>query len=389
MRKTLTDRGVKALRPRAQRYSHPDPELAGLYVRVTPAGGKSYAAVARSRGRQVWTTIGACDVMSIKEARSRARAVLQRVRAGLPAVEVQGETFAAVAENWLKRHVEAKGLRTGGNIRRMLGLYVLPRWGEREFLSIRRGDVATLLDMVEDRSGARTADKVLVVVRSLMNWHASRSDDYTPPIARGMRRQNSSETARARILTDDELRAIWTAAESAGTYGRMIRLLLLTGQRLSKVQQMKWSELDGGEWTIPTLAREKQNAGLLILPQMALDIIAKQPQLGAYVFAGRGPGAFSGFTRSKRRLDHDSSVTGWRLHDLRRTARSLMSRAGVNADHAERTLGHAIGGIRGVYDRHAFKDEKADALRRLAALIEGIVHPHAANIVPLAKRTPR
>jgi integrase len=385
MPKRLTDKGVAALKARAKPYAHPDPELRGHWIRVYPSGAKTFLAVTRTPSRkQVWVTIGPCDAMTIEEARDRARAILGRVRAGLPANEVAGETFGEVATAWLKRHVAAKELRTGANIRRLLELHVLPRWGGREFLTIKRSDLARLLDAVEDRSGARTADKILTVVRSLMGWYASRSDDWTPPVARGMRRQNPSESARSRVLTDDELRSIWSAAETAGTYGGMIRMLLLTGQRLAKVQNMKWSELDGGAWTMPTAVHEKQNAGTLILPQLALDVIAAQPQLGEFVFQGRGSSAFSGFTRSKRRLDRISGVSGWRLHDLRRTARSLMSRTGTNADHAERVLGHAISGIRSVYDRHEFKAEKADALRRLAALIETIVHPRP-NVVPLAK----
>ena len=74
------------------------------------------------------------------------------------------------------------------------------------------------------------------------------------------------------------------------------------------------------------------------------------------------------------------------MHDLRRTARSLMSRAGVSGDHAERVMGHVIGGVEGIYDRHSYRDEKADALRRLAGLIDAIVHPRPADVIPLRKR---
>jgi integrase len=268
----------------------------------------------------------------------------------------------------------------------MLERLVLPRWGAREFLSIRRSDVAALLDQVEDRQGKRTADKVLTVIRSLMNWYATRSDDYVPPVVRGMQRQSLAETARARILTDDELRAIWTAAESSGVFGAFVMLALLTAQRRSKVRRMRWDEIDGSAWSIPSEPREKSNAGVLVLPELARAIIAQQPRLGPYVLAGRGSGPYNGFRTAKPRLDRASGITGWTLHDLRRTARSLMSRAGVNADHAERVLGHAIVGIRGTYDRHEFQAEKADALRRLAALLETIVHPRP-NVVPLAKPT--
>jgi hypothetical protein len=125
-RKTLTDRGVAALRPRAKRYAHADPELRGHYVRVAPGGAKSFVAVVRAHGKQHWIGIGPADAMPIAEARERARDIVKRVRAGLPAVEVKGETVGAVVANWIARHVEKNGLRTRRQIVRLLDRIVLP-----------------------------------------------------------------------------------------------------------------------------------------------------------------------------------------------------------------------------------------------------------------------
>src|SRR6266436_611121 len=107
IRKTLSDKGVAALRPMTSRYAMPDPELRGHYVRVTPAGQKSFVAVARSpTGKQVWTTIGAAGVFSIDDARSEAREVIKRVRAGLSPIQAKADSFADVAAIWIRRHVE-------------------------------------------------------------------------------------------------------------------------------------------------------------------------------------------------------------------------------------------------------------------------------------------
>ena len=390
MRKSLSDKGVTALKPRASRYAMPDPELSGHYVRVQPSGAKSYVTVTLDpAGRQVWTTIGSTDVLTIDEARSLAREVIKRVRAGLPAFDAKGETFAAVVDIWLKRHVEAKGLRSAPEITRLLNAHVLPLWGSREFTSIRRSDVAALLDDVEDNHSPRQADYVLNVVRSIMNWYATRHDDYAPPIVRGMRRQSPHAQARARILSDDEIKAIWNATESGGAYAGIIRLALLTGQRCAKVVRMRWAEISDGEWTIPREPREKDSGGVLVLPDAAIGVIEAQDRIGSnpHVFVGRGDGAFNGMSKSKSRLDVASGVTGWRFHDLRRTARSLMSRAGVRPDIAERVMGHAIAGVEGVYDRHSYRDEKADALQRLAALINDIVHPRGTKVIRLRRKS--
>lgn len=393
-RKSLTDKGISALKSRAARYAFADPQLAGHYVRVTPNGAKSFVCVARNPdGQQVWTTIGACEVMPIEEARGRARDMLQRVRDGLPAITPKGETFGEVATNWIKRHVEPNRLRSRKEIVRLLGRHILPVWRNREFLGIRRSDVAGLLDQVEDNHGARQADYCLNIVRSIMNWAAARADDdYRPPIVRGMRRQSPQAQSRARILDDAEVLAIWKAAEANGTFGAIIRVALLTAQRRSKVVTMKWSDIaEDGEWTVPKDLREKDSVGSVVLPKAALAIIKAQPRLGTnpYVFAGRGQGSFNGFSKSKARLDAQlKNVKPWVIHDLRRSARSLMSRAGVSGDLAERVLGHVQPGVRGVYDRYEYRTEKADALARLAALIDGIVNPRD-NVTPMRKRARR
>jgi integrase len=121
---------------------------------------------------------------------------------------------------------------------------------------------------------------------------------------------------------------------------------------------------------------------------MVLEIIAAQPRLAnnPYVFAvGGGKGVFNSFSQRKEELDEKlPNMPHWTIHDLRRTARSLMARAGVRPDIAERVLGHAIAGVEGVYDRHTYAVEKADALDRLAALVGTILTPPTDNVVPMA-----
>jgi integrase len=389
IRKILSDKGVVALKPRAARYAHSDPEQRGGVIRVQPSGAKSYWAVARNpHGKQVWTLIGVFDgLLKIEKARDAADMVVKRIRAGLPAFEsppTTPESFKAVTEAWLKRHVQAKALLSETEVRQRLEKHIYPRWQDAPFIGIRRADVADLLDAIEDGFGPRAADHVLEIVRRIMNWYATRHDDYVSPLVRGMRRWNPTEHARARILNDDEIRAVWKAAADNGTFGALVRLALLTASRRDKLASMKWVDIsEDGLWSIPTASnREKGTAGELKLPQMALDIIAGQPKIGdnPYVFAGRGNAHISGYSKCKSALDaklseNHPNMVPWTIHDLRRTARSLMSRAGVRPDIAERVLGHRIPGVKGIYDRHQYFDEKGDALAELATLIYGIVQP--------------
>jgi integrase len=261
-------------------------------------------------------------------------------------------TFDGVANNYLDRHVRARGLRSEPEIVRILDRYVRPRWGGRRFADIGRRDVADLLDDIQDKHGATVADSVLAIIRGLMNWFQSRDDNYVTPIVRGMNR--GAPPRRSRWLNDDEIKEFWFACESSGTYGAILRVLLLTGHRRAKVNEIKWSDINlaTGEWNIARAEREKGTPSVITLPKMAMEIIASRLRIAEndFVFAGRGSVAFNSWSESKSAIDKILSFTDWRTHDLRRTCRKLMTRAGVATEIAELALGHSIKGIQGVYD---------------------------------------
>ena len=222
---------------------------------------------------------------------------------------------------------------------------------------------------------------MLSVLRTVAVWVAKRDDNYQPPFVRGMARVPTKDRARSRILTDDELRAVWNAAD--GAYGALVKLLLLTAQRRGVVLGMRWTDIDlrSGVWDVPQQDRAKGTGGSLKLPEMALSIIRSMPRMVGrdHVFA-LGMDLETG----KAKLEAASGVSGYTLHDLRRTARSLLSRTNVRPDVAERVLGHTVGGVAGIYDRHHYDDKKAEALAELAALINTIVNPPSDdNVVPL------
>ena len=389
MRKTLSDKGVAVLKPRSTAYAYPDPELRGHYIRVQ-GESKTFVAVTRDpNGKQIWHKIGNTDVLKIDESREQAREIIKRIKAGKPPLEsppIPPDLFESVAKDWIKRHVKKKKLRTQREIERVLSVYVYPTWANRPFTEIRRRDFTTLLDAIEDERGSRMADIVFGVVRSIGNWFVGRNDDYISPFnARGQRR--SSGAKRSRILDDDELRKVWKEAERSGSFGALIRTLLLTGQRRGAVLSMKFDDIStDGIWTIQKQEREKINAGSLKLPAQVLQIINAQPRFvsNPFVFAAsRGNGPMNGFSKSKDAFDKRCGVENWTMHDLRRCSKSLMSRCGIRPDISERVLGHVLSGVEGRYDVHDYSDEKAIALKKLAALIDEIVNGTPDKIVKL------
>ena len=153
-RKLLTDSIIATLKPGHKPNPLPDPELTGHYVRIGRSG-KTFVAVARGRsGKQIWHTIGSSSLYSIAEAREKAREAIKAIREGRD--RNRAELFETVAEAWFKRHVQAKGLITARELRSTLDRHLIPAWRGRDFATIRRGDVAKLLDSVEDTSSQVT-----------------------------------------------------------------------------------------------------------------------------------------------------------------------------------------------------------------------------------------
>lgn len=381
------EKAVATARPTPKRQVIFDGATTGLALIITPKGKRSFSIVARAPdGRQVWKRIGEPDLMTVAEARQEAAEAVARVKAGEAAMlepaqpEAAPETFREVAERFIARWVDKGGkmqdgtpLRSKHEIERQLKVYVYPRWADKPFTSIRRGAVTALMDTMVDDNGAVQADRVLSTLAKLFNWYRQYDENYVTPIIPEMKRAGTRK--RSRILTDDEIRTIWDACGDIGTFGAFVRVSLLTGQRRAKVAQMRWEDIDKGAWTIPAEAREKVNAGILELPPLALVTINAQPRVkdNPYVFPGRGKMAFNSFSDGKETLHEKAPIPHWVTHDLRRTAKSLMARAGVRPDYSERTLGHAIPGVQGIYDQYDYREEKAAALKALAALVERIL----------------
>jgi integrase len=387
-RPSLTDKMIAKLERRSKRYTYTDPEQRNHFLRISPDPKVpiTFAVYARDPyGKVRYGKIGTTADLSVAQARERARQVLRNIKDGKDPIEKPKplpESTAEVAANWLEHYVRKNRLRSEYELKRILQRYILPPWRDRKFVELRRSDVRRLLDSVEANSGPVQAKNVLAVFRSMANWQQQRDDDYTLPLTRNMRPVIPS---RERILDDGELQAIWRASDDGTQFSALVRLLLLSAQRKTKVATMQWSDLNGDTWNIRREPREKANAGRLQLPPLAMEVIAGLPRFAGndYVFAGRGANPFDGGT-PKTQFDARCGVTGWTLHDLRRTARSLMSRAGVSREHAERVLGHTIGSaVENTYNRHQYDVEKAVALRKLADLITRIVDAPAGKVVEL------
>jgi integrase len=395
----LTKRAIDGLEPADKDQVFFDAELPGFGVKVTPAGRKvilvQYRYPPGRQGKNRRYTIGAYgEGLTPDQARRIAVEVKGQLATGKDpvadreAIERVALTAAAekrrkaatsveaIATAFIERHAKPN-LRSWRDYEQMLQHHVLPTWGPRPITEIRRSDVTALLDALEHKRSKNLADHVLRIIRRIFNWHAARDETFSSPLVAGMARTSATARARDRVLSDDEIRALWQALERTPyPFGPFAKLLLLTAQRRDEVAQMRWSEIEGGLWTMPRERYKTGRSNTVPLTPEVQAILAAIPRASDFMFTTTGRTPISGFSKAKEILDKTSGVSEWRFHDLRRTARSLMSRAGVRSEVAERVLGHAIPGVAGVYDRHSYVDEKRQALTALQMQLTRIVARH-------------
>jgi integrase len=332
----------------------------------------------------------------------------------------RADTFRAVAERYLRREAgmkldadgnptfDASKLRSGRERWIMLQRSAFPTLGGRPIAEIRKSDVIELLERLTDGElrdpkgkkivgGPIAADRLLAVIRKIFAWHAGRSDDFRSPLVPGMRRVKQAEQSRERLLNDDELRTIWrTASQLDGPFEAYVQFLLLTGARRTEASAMRWEEVSSnGDWLLPAIRNKVKKDLTRPMSRAAQVLLAARPRIEgcAFVFSNDGRRPLTGYSKFKARFDaavlktlreenpKAEPLPRWTLHDLRRTARTLLTRAGVPSDHAEKCLGHTLKGVEGIYNRHTYHDEMRKAYEALAAMIARIVSPPTGNIL--------
>jgi integrase len=403
MAKPLTAKAIENIKPGAVRREIPD-EVRGLYLQVFPSGKASWAFRYRFGGRTRKLTIGPSPEISLKDARDLARKAHGTIGGGKdPAEQKQVSKVNArtpadrdivekVAAQFLARHVKGLSVATQREVNRIMAKDILPTWSGRRLSQIGKSDIHELLDRIVDRGATVQANRALAWIKGMCNFAIGRGLIEVSPCA-GIR-PPTAETARDRVLSDDELRAVWEAADAlAWPYRGVVQLLVLTGQRRNEVTAMTWRELDldARIWTLPAARAKNGVEHQIPLPDLAVEILKACPRIDGsdFVFTISGRNPMMGHFLIKRRLDSlmAPDTPPWVLHDIRRTVASGMARLGVNLSVVEKLLNHVGGsfsGVAGVYQRHSFADEKRAAMTAWARHVEVLVTGETgANIVPI------
>jgi integrase len=378
-----------------------DDEQRGLGVRVTAGGGKSFLVQYRHAGEKRRMPLGSCSAISLAKARLTARQIVGAVAAGknpagerkAAALEAKREalTLAALIEQWEALHLKRKrpnyATAATASLRRVFVRHLdMPADG------LGRALVVRTLDGLAKEGKAAMAGATARYGSALFGWALKRgalaSNPFEGvPVAPTIRRDH--------VLSDDEIRRVWMATDEPGAFNAIVRALLLTGQRREEVSGLSWSELDLdlSVWTLPAARSKNGKPHVIPLSMQMQALLRARPRLKGtdLVFPGER-GVFSGWSKSKARLDRWGGVTGWTLHDLRRTAATRMAELGVAPHVVEAVLNHASGhkaGVAGVYNQARYASEKCRALDLWGERVVAIVEEREAtgNVTPLRARS--
>lgn len=379
---------------------HFDETLTGFGVRIRAGGKRTWVLFYRVDGKQRKATIGTVEVLSLDQARDAARKILAAVQLGS---DPQGEkaanraraalTLGAVATRYLKAAKARLRTRSYEEIERHLAQHWAPL-RDVPLHAVTRRDIAARLSEISTSRGPYAANRARATLSALFTWAMHQGEvELNPVIATG---KATEEIRRDRVLSEPEIAAVWHAC-GADDYGRIVRLLMLTGQRREEVGAMRWSELEltGTKpvWRLPA-ARTKNNLPHDVpLSDPALEILQSAPRRavpgtgGAEerdLIFGEGKGAFQGWSNAKSAMDErifkqsNMKIPPWRIHDLRRTMVTQMNEIRILPHVVEAVVNHVTGpskmGVAGIYNRAAYATEKREALISWAAHVKKIAN---------------
>lgn len=390
----LTDTKLRSLRPTGKLYKVPDRD--GLYVAVTAAGSVSFRFNYRINGRQETLTLGRYGPggLTLGEARDKLNEAKKLIAAGKsPAREKSrekarvnaGETFGAWAEKWLKLHQMADSTR---DMRR--SVYerdVRPKFEKVKLTEISHEDVRNMADAIVARGAPATAVHAREIVMLVFRFAISKGQQVANPADLVAPTSIARFAPRDRALEPAEIKVVYRYLERIGTSPSIraaVRLLLLTMLRKSEMTHGQWDEVNFSEaiWTIPAERMKARKPHLVFLSRQALDIlVALKTMAGAsrYILPSRydidSPMSSATLNQVLTLTYKLAQKEGRKLekfgpHDLRRTASTLLHEAGYNTDWIEKCLAHEQKGVRAVYNKAEYREQRATMMQDWADMID-------------------
>ena len=364
----FTDKWIQALQaPTSGRLDYADALCPCLHLRISHRGTKSFSVTVRAHGQLQRRTLGTYPSITLAAARSATRDLVLKLTSpsdshtqepALPLI-----TYADAVDIYTERHLKPN-TRSWKDIRASLLHARLEHLRGRPITSISKRDIIDVVDSVMASGSPQAAVNILRRLKMLFNWHVDRDNLASSPCDRI--RAPARTVERDRTLTNREIASLWRSTFFLpAPYGQMYRFFFLTGQRRTEVAAMTWDEISNDVWTIARVRVKKDRAHTVPLSSTARQTLATLPRYGdaPYIFTttgGKRPS--SNFAKVKRRLDDLSGVSGWTIHDIRRTVRSKLAELGVSREVARKILNHEDSKVDRIYNRYDYLAEKRKAL---------------------------
>jgi integrase len=338
-----------------------DDEQRGLGVRVLASGGKTFLAQYTWHGQKRRIPLGSSSAVSLGKVRDAVRAIMGDVAKGADPAAVRKRaaaearrnaadkalTLAALLSDWQALHLAGKRPSYAAEAVRALR-NAFSRYLDLPAADLDRATAVKTLDAMARKGSVAMAARTAAYGKAAHGWAVKRGTLSVNPF---LNLPVAPAPRRERVLSDDEVAAIWRATDGPGPFNGIVRFLILTGQRREEVAGVTWAELsdDFSTWTIPASRAKNGATHIVPLPEPALEALRGLPQFGELIFPGRR-GPFNGFSKAKAALDAKSHLTNWRLHDLRRTMATGLQKLGIRLEVTEQVLNH-VSGSRGWHCR--------------------------------------
>jgi len=397
----FTDKQIKALKAKEKTYDLREGTGEGFGIRVLPSGTKSWFTIYRRGQEKVRLSLGQYPAVSLAKARERHGEIRDLLKQGKDPSQLRRDKKAAdsvdgLIDDYLERYAKAKK-RTWQEDERILKKDVSSAWGKRKAYQVTRKDVIALVEKISKR-GPIMANRTLACVRKMFRWavsvgilEISPCQDIEAP---------GKEVRKDRVLTMEEIKKMWQGLSSANMSDevkRILCLILVTAQRPGECAAICWEEIDfdGRWWTIPADKAKNGMAHRVYLTDLAMEILGC-PGVGP-VFPSpknknedkakeRKPIHVNALAHAVRRSSDKFDLAKFTPHDLRRTAASRMTEAGIPRLTVAKILNHAENGVTAIYDRHSYDGEKRAALELWSKKLEGAIQGRRQdNVIPMVR----
>ena len=359
----LNDRQINLIKPPEKgRKSYGD--INGLSLRVTSTNHKSWSIQYRVNGRKMRLTLGNYPTLSLKDARQLTTEKLNSIYKGQDPQHEKNEAkvnnFAYFVELYMEKHVRVN-LKSRYEVERIFNNYFVSKLGRMPINKITKQHILRIIDALVVKGKGVQANRLLSYIKSMFKWCVQR--DYLENNPIDSLAKPFKEKSRDRVLTLQEIKAIYEACRQVDPIqGDLVKFLILSGQRINEITNLKWSDIKDDSFEIPKERSKNMQKIITPLTTHMRDILSLVSKRDSYIFSYDGVKPLNCFSQLKKRLIYHSGISNWTYHDFRRSMGTFLGDNGFNKDRIMTVLNHTDSSVTSIYNRSNYFKQKLEAL---------------------------